>query len=174
MIKITELAHRIIEEKSHINIAIDMTCGRGYDTLYLAKKSSKVYAFDIQEEALNSTSALLKENKIDNVKLILSNHDKVSEYVKENFDVAIYNLGYLPQGNKDIKTTTSSTIDSLKQLLDLMNPEGIIIIVIYPHNPEEGAAIEELVLSLDSDYDCVSYKVLNKKECPYIITIKKG
>ena len=174
MIKITDLTHKIIEEKPHINIAIDMTCGRGNDTLYLARKANKVYAFDIQEEAICSTSALLKENKIDNVELILNNHDKVSDYVKECFDVAIYNLGYLPQGNKTIATTSSSTINSLKQLIKLMNHEGIIIIVIYPHNPQEGYAIEELVSNLDSNFDCLSYKVLNKKDCPYVITIKKG
>jgi tRNA G37 N-methylase Trm5 len=174
MIRITELTHKIIEEKKHIGIAIDMTCGRGNDTLFLARKANKVYAFDIQEEAILSTSDLLKENKIDNVELILNNHDKVSEYVKEKFDVAIYNLGYLPKGNKDIKTTTSSTIDSLRQLITLMNLEGIIVIVIYPHDPEEGKAIEEFVLNLDSNFDCISYKVLNKKDCPYIITIKKG
>lgn len=174
MIKITELAHKIIEEKKHINIAIDMTCGRGNDTLYLAKKANKVFAFDIQEDAIYSTSALLKANKIENVELILDNHDKVSDYVKENFDVAIYNLGYLPQGNKDIKTTAFSTTDSLKQLLSLLSNEGIIIIVVYPHNPQEGQAIEDLVLNLDSHFDCLSYKVLNKQDCPYIITIKKG
>lgn len=151
-----------------------MTCGRGNDTLFLAKKAKRVLAFDIQKEAIDSASILLKENSIDNVTLVLSNHDQVSNYVNEPIDLAIYNLGYLPNSDKAIKTETASTLSSLKQLIRLLNKEGLIIIVIYPHNPEEGEAIEDYVSQLDSAFDCVSYKVLNKKDCPYIITIKKG
>lgn len=174
MVKITELTHNLIEEKKHINLAVDMTCGRGNDTLFLSKKAKKVLAFDIQKEAIESTSFLLRENSADNVTLILSNHDQVSNYVKEPIDLAIYNLGYLPSSDKAIKTETTSTLSSLRQLINLLNKEGLIIIVIYPHNPKEGEAIEDYVSSLGSAFDCVSYKVLNKKDCPYIITIKKG
>ena len=41
------------------DIVVDATMGNGYDTVYLAKKvgpKGKVYAFDVQEEALKSTS----------------------------------------------------------------------------------------------------------------------
>ena len=42
--------------------AVDCTCGRGKDTLWLARHCGRVYSFDIQEEALKSTEELLDAN----------------------------------------------------------------------------------------------------------------
>ena len=41
---------------------------------------------------------------------------------------AIFNLGYLPGGDKSIVTKPSTTISAIKQLLDMMANEGIIVI----------------------------------------------
>ena len=47
---------------------VDATCGNGYDTLAMLKMvadeagSARVYAMDVQKEALESTSALLDES----------------------------------------------------------------------------------------------------------------
>ena len=49
---------------------------------------------------------------------------------------AIFNLGYLPGGDKSIVTTPSTTISAIKQLLDIMAKEGIIVLVIYHGHPE--------------------------------------
>jgi methylase of polypeptide subunit release factors len=173
MIKITELAHKIILEKSECDVAVDMTVGRGFDTLFLAENFKKVYGFDIQKEAIDSTEDLLKEHNINNVSLILDNHENILEHIKEKIDLGIYNLGYLPQSNKLIKTDSSSTINSLSSLLSLLNNQGIIIIVLYPHNLEEILAVESFTSSLNEDYDVLQYKVLNKRNCPFIISIKK-
>ena len=43
---------------------VDFTMGNGHDTLWLSNavgENGKVYAFDIQQAALDSTSALLKK-----------------------------------------------------------------------------------------------------------------
>lgn len=173
MVKITELSHKLILEAEQTNLAVDMTSGRGNDTLFLAKRFKKVISFDIQQEAIDATTAILKTNNIDNVTLIRDSHANLISYVKEKVDLAIYNLGYLPSGNKDVKTESSSTIASLTSALEILNSNGLIIIVLYPHNPEETNAVIDFTVKLSSDYDCLEYKVLNRSNCPFIISIKK-
>ena len=68
--------------------AVDCTCGRGKDTLWLARHCGRVYSFDIQEEALKSTEELLDANEIDcrersgsqKVILIKDSHENIKKY----------------------------------------------------------------------------------------------
>ena len=173
MIKITELAHKLISEKKDILVAVDMTVGRGNDTYFLAGIAKKVYGFDIQPVAIDIALKLINNEMLSNVELIKDNHENIKNYVFEKVDVAIYNLGYLPQGDKSIKTETSSTINSLKSLLEILNSEGLVVIVLYSHNIEEIDSVENFTKNLSSDYDVLQYKVLNRTNSPYIISIKK-
>ena len=58
--KVTEVNKIYLENIiNEDDVVIDATMGNGYDTVYLAKKvgpKGKVYAFDVQEEAIKSTS----------------------------------------------------------------------------------------------------------------------
>ena len=57
--------HFILEHLGEGDVAVDFTMGNGGDTLFLSKtvgESGRVYAFDIQEEALTSTRAHLEAN----------------------------------------------------------------------------------------------------------------
>ena len=62
---------------------------------FLARLAKQVYAFDIQEQALEKTSQRLLEAGFTNVELILQGHETVDQYVSE-VKAAIFNLGYLP------------------------------------------------------------------------------
>ena len=57
--KVTEVNKIYLENIiNEDDVVIDATMGNGYDTVYLAKKvgpKGKVYAFDVQEEAIKST-----------------------------------------------------------------------------------------------------------------------
>ena len=53
------------------SIAVDATMGNGNDTAFLAGLAKKVYAFDVQEQALEKTGQRLSDLKIDNAELIL-------------------------------------------------------------------------------------------------------
>ena len=57
---------------------VDATMGNGHDTLFLSEmvgKGGKVYAFDIQEGALESTEKLLRDSGApENYQLILASH----------------------------------------------------------------------------------------------------
>ena len=66
MVDLTGLhKHFILEHLKEGEVAVDFTMGNGNDTLFLSKTvgtEGRVYAFDIQEDALTSTRAHLKEN----------------------------------------------------------------------------------------------------------------
>lgn len=46
------------------HIAVDMTCGNGNDTLFLAQHAGFVYAIDISQEAITKT--MQRTNKFNN------------------------------------------------------------------------------------------------------------
>jgi len=124
-------------------IAVDATAGNGNDTLALSNlvgASGKVYAFDIQKEAIERTGKLLARSSLfDNVVLICNSHEKISSYIKEKGQVSavVFNLGYLPSGNKNIHTMAESSIKAIKESLGVLRKGGLISIVVYP-GTEEG------------------------------------
>ena len=60
---ITEFALYLVQGYvSEGDVVVDATCGNGYDTLRLAQLSpAKLYAFDIQQEAVDATRKRLCE-----------------------------------------------------------------------------------------------------------------
>lgn len=159
------------------DIVLDCTVGNGNDTLRLAKlvgNKGKVYGFDIQEVALDITLKLLTCENLDNrVELIRDSHENIDLYINNKLDFIIYNLGYLPKGDKNIKTKSSSTLISLKKSLELLNKNGIILITSYIGHEgglDEKDAIEELLLELNQkDYNVIKYNFINQKNYPPIL-----
>ncbi len=179
---------RILLEKavSPGDIAIDATAGNGHDTLFLTKlvgENGHVYAFDIQEQAIESTRIRLKENGTGHLAtLCRTSHSNLKDYIPEDalgkVTAAIFNLGYLPGGDKTIVTVADSTIAAIQQLLDIMAPEGIIVLVIYHGHPEGKCEKDELmkyVSTIPQDQAHVlHYAFLNQVNSPpFIIAIEK-
>lgn len=174
-----DLSHQLM--RLHIkkdDIVIDATMGNGFDTLELAKLAKHVYAFDIQEQALNQTRKLLDGNHINNVTLIHDSHENILNYVTD-FKYVVFNLGYLPKGNKEITTKTDITLKTIKELTLMMATHLKIQIMVYPGHPEglnESNAIDSYLKSLDS----AEFKVLRidlpyqKNNPPYILLISKN
>ncbi len=169
---------------SHIKkgiTAVDFTMGNGHDTLFLSKaigEDGKVYAFDIQQQALINTKERLTENQcVDNYTLILASHHLVKEYVKEKINVGVFNLGYLPGSDKKITTLHETTLQAVDAALDLLADDGIILIAVYPGHAEgeiEGSLLTEKLSSLDRKQICVSkFTILNSPTSPYFIAIEK-
>lgn len=154
------LNHYVTKE----DIAVDMTMGNGFDTLLLSGLAKFVYAFDIQQTALEITNKRLSEAGRNNYKLILESHDNVLNYV-EKFKYVVYNLGYLPKGDKTITTTKKSTIRSLEMVLKGVLGGGIVFITVYPGHPEgleESYALSDYFKTLDKEI----YKII-KTDLPY-------
>ncbi len=176
MIKVAEWSHTFfMNQDYHDKILVDMTAGTGRDTLFLSGLARKVYAFDIQDDAITLTRALLEQHNITNVELLNCDHQLIKQYIKEPVAGAIYNLGYLPGGKKQVRTDAISTINSLISLLDLLEIDGIVVIVVYQkHTGNESMRLLHFVERLPSRrFDVVKYAILNKELAPYIIIIKR-
>ena len=128
---------------------VDATCGTGQDTVQLAQAvggKGLVYAFDVQQEALNLTEERLLAEGIGNVNLIHDSFTKMANYVsKESASVVVFNLGYLPGGDHNITTNAEDTIEGLTSALDTIRHGGIVTVVLYDGH-EEGTREKKRVL----------------------------
>ncbi len=165
---------------------IDATIGNGHDTVYLAKligKSGHVYGYDIQEAAIANTKKMLKiESLEDRVTLFHQGHQHIFQTVpKEKHGEiagAIFNLGYLPGGDKAVVTIAETTIEAIEQLLAILKPEGLIVLVIY-HGHKEGQIERDKVMNYVQAIDpsvahVLKYQFINKNNHPpFIVAIEK-
>ncbi|QVL55014.1 MAG: class I SAM-dependent methyltransferase [Simkaniaceae bacterium] len=171
-----KLAHQVW--KDHLkpgNSAIDATCGNGYDTDVLARFDlAHLYVFDIQKKALNSTKSRVGENK--NISYHLECHSTFSS-VKGSVDLIVYNLGYLPGGNKSLTTNVQTTIKSIETGTLLLNPGGLISCMLYPGHPE-GAREESALLDLTANFSSKKFQIshhrsVNRSRAPSLLLIQK-
>ena len=179
MESVLEFAHTLLKSHvSKIDNCLDMTVGNGNDTLFLASICNHVYGFDIQKQALDITKDKLKNNNVENVSLFLDSHENIDFYNLENIKGIIFNLGYLPKGNKEITTKVSSTLSALNKSLSLLKKDGVCVCVVYPGHLEGKKESNEL-LQLTSqlpqkEYQVLHYEFFNQKNNPpYLIAIKK-
>jgi len=161
---------------------VDATAGNGWDTLFLARlvgPDGRVYAFDIQQAALDETAALLRKNKLlERVDLIHAGHEAMASYVKEPVAAVMFNLGYLPGGDHSIVTRPESTLRGLAAALQLLKPGGLATLVLYPGHAEgkkEKEALLEYCCGLDaSTFGVVHARLLNReKPPPELLLVKK-
>lgn len=175
---ISDIAHNIIDTYvENKTVAIDGTLGNGHDTDFLRERFQRVYAFEIQREPWERYIDKSKDLK-DNVVVINDSHHKLKEYVKEKVNCIIYNLGYLPGGDKNITTIHDTSLISIKEGLELLEENGIMIICIYRgHN--EGAIEETCILSYLENLDKNKYGVMvtrylnRNKKAPILVVVEK-
>lgn len=174
-----KLSHYLIENRVENNIrACDMTAGNGNDSKFiLDKKNPKIlYAFDIQKRSKERCEKLIGQR--DNFKFILDDHKNIEKYIEEKIDLFIYNLGFLPKGDKSITTNYKSVIESLKSCLDLLNENGLILITFYPGHEEgknEEKYVGEFLKNLDQKtFQVIKYNFYNQiNNPPFLISIRK-
>lgn len=173
-----EMAHDFLAQViTPEDIVVDATMGNGHDTLFLAKLAKQVYAFDIQEQALEKTSQRIQEAGLTNVDLILQGHETVDQYVTE-VKAAIFNLGYLPSADKSIITQPQTTLEALEKLCQVLVKGGRIAIMIY-YGHEGGDIERDAVLDFVSqlpqqEYTATIYRTLNQiNNPPFLVMIEK-
>ncbi|GAA0181652.1 class I SAM-dependent methyltransferase [Clostridium sediminicola] len=155
------------------DIVVDATMGNGNDTEFLSSlvgENGKVYAFDIQKEAVENTRAKLEEKKlIDRVILINDGHENIKKYINEPVSLVLFNLGYLPKGDHNITTKANSTLEAVKNSMELLKKEGLILIVIY-HGHDEGKNEKN---SLDEFSKTISQKEFNVAKLKFMNQINQ-
>ena len=152
-------------------VAVDCTLGRGNDAIFLESIFEKVYAFEIQQEVIDDF-----KKKNSNVTIFNESHEKIF-LVNENIDFIIYNLGYLPKGDKSITTNSESTLISLKNAMKKLCKWGIIIIVAYPGHEEgkrEQVELLKYLKNIDKNvWGVMHHEMINREKSPSLILIEK-
>ena len=158
---------------------VDFTMGNGHDTLWLSNMvgdAGKVYAFDIQQAALDSTAARLREHGRANVTLIKDSHSNVKTYVNEPICAGLFNLGYLPGGDRSITTMRETTLPAIRAAIELLEAGGGLLIAVYPGHAEgdiEGQLVNERLAKLDRKlYTVACFKMVNSPTSPFFYIIE--
>ena len=169
--------------KNHLeknSIIIDATLGNGFDTLFLANLDLLIFGYDIQKKAIENAQERLKSNlskdQLKNIFLINKSHEDFSD-IKNEVDLIIYNLGYLPTSDKSITTMTKTTLISIQAALNKLSSKGAISITCYPGHLEgekEETAILEFLKTLNREkFEIRYHKWKNRGKSPSLIWIKK-
>lgn len=155
-------------------ICLDMTFGNGNDSYKMLSinKSIQIYGFDIQKNCIDNAK------KTNNLKVINDSHLNFENYTNEKIDFAVFNLGYLPGGDKNITTDYDTVIKTLEKLLKLMNIEGQIVITFYPgHRPgfEESINIINFLRNLNQkEFNVIRYDFINQiNNPPFVCLIER-
>ncbi len=141
-------------------LALDATAGNGFDTEFLADlvgDTGMVLALDLQESAIESTQKrLINAGLAERVHLKAICHSNLLSIVKnlalsdshgpKPICAAMFNLGYLPLGDKSIITQKQSTLAALTATIELLHPNGILSVLSYPGHlggNEEHLSVED-------------------------------
>lgn len=171
-----KLLKEIIQPGDHV---VDATMGNGFDTVFLADlvgTTGHVYAFDIQEKAIQQTKQRISEQACEKqITLFHHGHEELNHYLPLNQTIAaaIFNLGYLPKGDKNIITQPDTTLQAIASLLKKLQAKGrVILVVYYGHSGGESElnAVTDYCQSLSqTSYNVLTYQFINQKNNPPIL-----
>lgn len=138
-INLTELAHKIVRRVVKAgDLVVDATAGNGLDTVFLAGLvggRGKVLAIDIQSEAIQTTAARVRELLLsERVSVHQESHAKLGERLtgcEGTVAAVMFNLGYLPGGDKAVITEPGSTLQALKAAVKILRPQGVVTVIAY-------------------------------------------
>lgn len=167
---------KLLSPQDHV---IDATCGNGYDSLKVLSliPEGYLYCLDIQKQACQNTHERLK-NSFTNFEIFCQSHESFPEKIKKSsIKLIIYNLGYLPKGNKNLTTMKDSTLKSLKNAINLLAPTGVLSVMCYVGH-DEGSEEEKEVIKWASELHKTEYlvtyhKLLNRQQAPALCLIQK-
>ena len=162
----SDVLHQVIAEGDAV---IDATLGNGHDTVMLSElvgPSGKVYGFDIQADAVERTSALLKEHGLrERCELYAEGHQHIADHVHVAVKAAVFNLGWLPGGDKSITTLWETTQVAISAALALLVKGGVCTICAYPGHAEgdrERFALMDWLATLrPQEYNVLHHRFLN-------------
>lgn len=155
------------------DLAIDATVGNGHDSVFLCELGAEVIGLDIQREALEKTRERMRDKPI---QLLLKSHAEIASLeLKGKAKLIVYNLGYLPGGNKEITTKLESTMASVEGALGLLARNGALSITCYPGHDEglrEESSLVKWASTLDPmQWSVCHYRWLNRVRAPSLLWI---
>jgi len=176
------------------DLAVDLTAGKGRDTLALARAvghCGQVVSFDKQAVALERTCELLQDHgyPVNNwandreippgsqIVLVHACHSSLGKMLQRRPKAIMANLGYLPGGDHALITSPESTLPALTQSLGLLSVGGRLAVTIYPAHPggtKEAHLVDDLFFSLPREMWLVLLlRVANRCEAPYLLVAER-
>ena len=162
------------------------------DAQILSQAQASQLAADVQDvQALPQIQAQDRAHKASDraeapavlpaVTLVADNHANLARYVSEPIGLIVFNLGYLPGGDKERATQAETTLASLQVALDKLTVGGLLSVTMYWGHEAgkiERAAVLHWAAALDrSTYHCVHTDMCNQPNCPpeiLFVTRKKS
>lgn len=184
-----DLAHHYWQELVEPgDTIIDATCGNGHDALALAEialqpATGHLYAMDLQPIALQHTQTLLHAKLApevySRVTFIQQCHSVFPDTIPpESIRLIVYNLGYLPGGDKTLTTLTETTLRSLQNALPLLMSGGCISLTAYPGHAEgerEESELLAFVSRLDPKrWNTCLHRWINRERAPSLCLIQRA
>ena len=163
--QITYWCHEVIRSQAKKGgVYIDATMGNGNDTLMLcelAGEVGEVFAFDIQEQAVEATRILLEKHEVTTkYHLILDGHENMDNYVQwGSVDAICFNFGYLPGGDHEIATKPSTSIVAIQKGLELLKAGGMMSLCVYSGG-DTGFEEKDCILNYLKELPSKQYTVI--------------
>ena len=168
------------------DVAVDATVGNGHDTVALARAvgaEGRVFGFDVQAEAIESTRARLGEQGLlPIVDLVHAGHEQMPEHLPGAVQGAVgavtFNLGYLPGGASDLTTSPNTTLPALRAATAALRPGGVVTVVLYTGHdggPAEAEAVDAWAAELpQARFRALSYQFVNQQnDPPRLVAVEK-
>lgn len=184
-------SHAILEARLRRgDVVVDATAGNGHDTVFLAERvlpGGRVFAFDVQEQAVAATRRQISNHKLqitkaEDITLQHAGHERMGELlpgeVRGGLRAVMFNLGYLPGGDKSVITRVETTLSALGQALEWLAPDGVMTVVMYPGHDggrEEADAVERWMAALPSEtFEAQRLGYVNfKPTTPFCLAVRK-
>lgn len=152
----------------------------------------RILGIDLQEVSIENTCALLIENgwhpqvlsperqndsvpAADSAPILLAqtSHENIKSLAarfQQDVCLVVFNLGYLPGGDKTVTTDAGSTLAAVRSALELLMRGGLVCITMYSGHPagkKEKQALLDFAKELDARTYHVSYiNMLNQQNDP--------
>lgn len=179
-LRATEMAHEIVRARVHAgDMAIDATLGGGTDLVFLSGcvgATGKLLGFDVQAEAVERSRARLGPR--DGVELHAVGHERMAEFVDAEVAVVMFNLGYLPGGDKSVITRTETTLAALATATEFLRPGGVVTVVCYSGHAggdHETTAVVDWVVDLaQEEFSVLRYGFVNQRNSPpFLVAVER-
>jgi len=180
-LRATGMAHQIVRDRvERGDTVVDATLGGGADLVFLSGcvgADGKVVGFDVQTEAVERSRARLGE-EYHGVELHALGHERMAEFVDGEVAAVMFNLGYLPGGDKSVITRAETTLAALEVATGLLRPGGVVTVVCYPGHAggdDEAEAVSDWAAKLPQEqFGVVRYGFMNQRNAPpFLIAIER-
>ncbi|MCU0720386.1 MAG: methyltransferase domain-containing protein [Pirellula sp.] len=168
-----------------VRFALDATAGNGFDTLFLAElvgPDGTVIAIDLQPNAIACAQQKLTQHGFESrVRWCCRCHSEIGSILQQNaapnLNVAMFNLGYLPLGDKSIITTKATTLRALDQTWEHLVSNGLLSLLSYPGHAggsEEHQAVCQWVETISRESKTTRFTDEQNPKSPVMWLIVKN